>query len=160
MLCFKMLFKIIMFTLVIFFGWWCQAPRRCGRWPEYGRRNQPQNLQQPSGHWCLTSHLLFYHHIYFFYSITLKYILNYILYIDVWHYIFIVTFFIRFQTIYLHIDVQLVGDAVDHVDADDADSKTWWRGQAGFHHEVDVDLREINLKTIFKEQKSTKKQAC
>ena len=36
-----------------------QAPRRCGRWPEYGRRSQPQSLQQPSGHWCLTSHLLF-----------------------------------------------------------------------------------------------------
>ena len=122
-----------------------------------------------------TSHRIFnnpldigvWHHIYFFiitftffYSITLKYILNYILYIDVWHYIFIVAFFIHFQTIYLHIDVQLVGDAVDHVDADDADSKTWWRGQAGFHHEVDVDLREINLKTILKEQKSTKKQAC
>ena len=95
----------------------------------------------------------------FFYSITLKYILNYILHIDVWHYIFIVAFFIRFQTIYLHIDVQLVGDAVDHVDADDADSKTWRRGQAGFHHEVDVDLQEINLNTILKEQKSTKKQA-
>ena len=103
--------------------------------------------------WCLTSHLLFY-------SITLKYILNYILYIDVWHYIFIVAFFIHFQTIYLHIDVQLVGDAVNHVDADDADSKTWWRGQARFHHEVDVDLGEINLKTILKEQQSTKKQAC
>ena len=69
-------------------------------------------------------------------------------------------FFIHFQTIYLHIDVQLVGDAVNHVDADDADSKTWWRGQAGFHHEVDVDLGEINLKTILKEQQSTKKQAC
>ena len=69
-------------------------------------------------------------------------------------------FFIHFQAIYLHIDVQLVGDAVNHVDADDADSKTWWRGQAGFHHKVDVDLREINLKTILKEQQSTKKQAC
>ena len=69
-------------------------------------------------------------------------------------------FFINFQAIYLHIDVQLVGDAVNHVDADDADSKTWWRGQARFHHEVDVDLGEINLKTILKEQQSTKKQAC
>ena len=67
---------------------------------------------------------------------------------------------LHFQTIYLHIDVQLVRDAVNHVDADDTDSKTWWRGQAGFHHEVDVDLREINLKTILTEQKSTKKQAC
>ena len=66
---------------------------------------------------------------------------------------------LHFQTIYLHIDVQLVGDAANHVDADDADSKTWWRGQAGFHHEVDVDLREINLKTILKEQQSTNKQA-
>ena len=69
-------------------------------------------------------------------------------------------FFIHFQAIYLHIDVQLVGDAANHVDADDADSKTWWRGQARFHHEVDVDLGEINLKTILKEQQSTKKQAC
>ena len=61
-------------------------------------------------------------------------------------------FVIHFQAIYLHIDVQLVGDAVNHVDADDADSKTWWRGQAGFHHQVDVDL-ENNLKgaTINKE---------
>ena len=65
-------------------------------------------------------------------------------------------FFIHFQAIYLHIDVQLVGDAVNHVDADDADSKIWWRGQASFHHEVDVDLREINLKTILKGS-STKK---
>ena len=71
----------------------------------------------------------------------------------------IFSFSFKFQ-IYLHIDVQLVGDAVNHVDADDADSKTWWRGQARFHHEVDVDLGEINLKTILKEQQSTKKQAC
>ena len=69
-------------------------------------------------------------------------------------------FFFHFQSIHLHVDVQLVRDAVDHVNADDADSKTWWRSQAGFHHEVDVDLREVNLKTILKEQQSAKKQAC
>ena len=51
-------------------------------------------------------------------------------------------FFFHFQSIHLHVDVQLVGDAVNHVDADDADSKTWWRSQPGFHHEVNVDLGE------------------
>ena len=87
------------------------------------------------------------HHIfliYFFDSITLKYILNYVLDIDVCIVLLSLHFFIHFQAIYLHIDVQLVGDAANHVDADDADSKTWWRGQAGFHHEVDVDLEKNN----------------
>ena len=66
---FQNAFKIIMFSVMIFFGWWCQAPRRCGRWPEYGRRSQPQSLQQPAGHWGWTSH---FPHFLFFDSITLK----------------------------------------------------------------------------------------
>ena len=42
-----------------------------------------------------------------------------------------------------HVDVELVGDAVDHVDPDDPDAQAGWRRQARVHHEV--DLHQVHL---------------
>ena len=41
---------------------------------------------------------------------------------------------------YFNINVQLVGDSVDHVDPDDPDAKAGRRTQTGFHHEVNLHL--------------------
>jgi len=47
----------------------------------------------------------------------------------------------------LDIDVELILHAVDHVDPDDSDTKTWWRGDSGVHEKV--HLHQVHLGYLF-----------